>query len=127
METSGGSPAWQSFVQVDISEEEPKTLEEIDPHWRAKQWLQVAVQGITDKEVPWHELFTPLTSGAEGAARSLAKHLVTALLWNVKVRGEGECPPTPSVLNSGQFILDEEVVWGVGEPHWFVAYSHALQ
>ena len=85
MEASGGSPALQSFVQVDIGEEEPETLEEINPHWRAKQWLQVAVQGIMDKEVPWQELLTPLTSGAEGMPRSLAKHLVTAWRWNVKV------------------------------------------
>ena len=121
-----GSPAWQLIVQVDISEE-AETLEEIDPHWRAMQWLQVAVQGITDKEVPWHELVTPLTSGAEGMAMSLAKHLVTAWWWNIKVRGEGECPPTPSILNIGQFIMDEEAVGGMGEPHWFMAYSHTLQ
>ena len=37
------------------------------------------------------------------------------------------CPPAPSVLNIGQFITDEEAAVGVGEPHWFVAYSHALQ
>ena len=81
----GESPAWWTFVQVDISKEEPETLEEIDPHWRAKQWLQVAVQGIMDEEVLWHELLTLLTSGAEGMARSLAKHLVTVWQWNVKV------------------------------------------
>ena len=78
MEASGGSPAWQSSVQVDIGKEEPETLEDIDPHWRATRWLQVAIQGITDEEVPWHELVTPLTSGAKGVAMSLAKHLVTA-------------------------------------------------
>ena len=70
---------------MDIGEEEPETLEEINPHWRATQWLQVAVQGITDEEVPWYELVTPLTSGAEGAAISLAKCLVTAWQWNIKV------------------------------------------
>ena len=32
MEAFGGSPAWQLFAQVDIGEEELKTLEEIDPH-----------------------------------------------------------------------------------------------
>ena len=62
-----------------------QTLEEIDPHWRATQWLQVAVQGIMDKEVLWHELLSPLTSGVEGVARSLAKHLVAAWQWNIKV------------------------------------------
>ena len=60
-------------------------------------------------------------------ARSQAKCLVTAWQWNVKVRGEGECPPAPSILNIGQFIMDEEVAGGMGEPHWFVAYSCALQ
>ena len=125
MEASGGSLAWQSFVQVDIGKQEPKTLEEI-PYWRATQWLQVAVQGITD-EVPWYELVTPLTSGAEGAALSLAKHLVAVWQWNFKVCGEDDCPPAPSVLNIGQFIMDEEVAGGMGEPHWFMAYSHTLQ
>ena len=108
MEASGGSLAWQLFAQVDIGKEEPKTLEEIEPHWRAQQWLQVAAQGITVEEVPWHELLTPLTSGAEGMARYLAKNLVTVWQWNVKVRGEGVCPPAPSALNIGQFITDEE-------------------
>ena len=127
MEASGGSPAWQSIVQVDIGKEEPETLEEIDPHWRAMRWLQVAIQGITDEEVPWHKLVAPLTSGVEGVAMSLAKHLVTAWWWNIKVQGEGECPPTLSILNIGQFIMDEEVAGGMEEPHWFMAYSHTLQ
>ena len=101
MEASGGSPAWWLFARVDISKEEPETLEEIDPHWRAQQWLQVAAQGIMDEEVPWHELLAPLTSGVEGVAKSLAKHLVAVWQWNIKVRGEGVCPPTPSTLNIG--------------------------
>ena len=127
MEASRGSPTWQSIVQVDIGEQEPKTLEEIDPHWRATQWLQVAVQGITEEEVPWYKLVTPLTSGVEGMALSPAKRLVAVWWWNVKVHGEDDCPPAPSVLNIGQFIMDEEVAGGMGEPHWFMAYSHALQ
>ena len=78
MEPSGGSPSWQSFFQVDIGEEEPEMLECIDPHWRATHWLQVAVQGIAEEEVPWYKLVTPLTSGVEGVALSLAKHLLMA-------------------------------------------------
>ena len=112
---------------MDINEQEPETLEEIDPHWRAMCWLQVAIQGITDEKVLWYELVTPLTSGAEGTAMSLAKHLVTAWWWNIKVQGEDDCPAALSILNIGQFIMDEEVAGGVGEPHSFVAYSHALQ
>ena len=127
MEASEGSPTWQSFVQVDFREEEPETLEDIDPHWRATHWLQGAVQGITDEEVLWYELVTPLTSGVESMALSLAKHLVTVWQWNIKVHGEDDCPPAPSILNIGQFIADEEMAGGVGEPHWFVAYSCTLQ
>ena len=85
MEASGGSPASWLVVQVDIGEEKPKTLEEFDPHWRARQWIQVAIQDITNKEVPWHKLVAPLTSGVEGMARSLANCPVTAWWWNIKV------------------------------------------
>ena len=77
MEASGGSPTWQSFVKVDIGEQDSETLEEIDPHWRAMCWLQVTIQGITEEGDLWYELVTPLTSGVEGAVLSLAKHLVT--------------------------------------------------
>ena len=127
MEASGGSPSWQSFFQVYIGEEELETLEDIDPHWRTMCWLQVAVQGIAGEELPWYELVTPLTSGAEGAALSLAKHLPMAWWWNIKVHREDDCPPALTVLSISQFMTNEEMAGGVGEPHWFVAYSHALQ
>ena len=90
-------------------------------------WLQVAVQGITDEEVPWYKLVTPLASGAEGAALSLAKHLVGVWQWNTKVCGDDDCSPALSILNIGQFFMDEEAAGGVGEPHWFMAYSCTLQ
>ena len=45
----------------------------------------------------------------------------------MKVCGEEAFPPTPTVLNTRQFMTEEEVAEGVGEPHLFVAYSHALQ
>ena len=115
MEASEGSPSWQSFFQVDVGKGEPEMLECIDPHWRAMRWLQVVVQGIAEEEVPWYELVTLLTSGVEGTALSLAKHLLMAWWWNIKV------------LNIGQFMTDEEMAWGIGEPHWFVAYSYVLQ
>ena len=68
MEASGGSLAWQFVARVDIGEEGPETLAEIDASWRAKRWLEVATQGIRDEEVPLHDLLTLLTSGAEGTA-----------------------------------------------------------
>ena len=36
------------------------------------------------------------------------------------------CPPAPSTLNIGQFLTDEEAERGMGEPHWFMAYSCML-
>ena len=126
MEAPRGSPSWQSNFQVDIGEEEAKTLESIDPHWRATHWLQVAVQGIAE-EVPWYKLVILLTSGVEGTALSLAKHLLAVWRWSIKVRGEDACPPIPTILNIRQFMTKEEMTGGLGEPHWFMAYSHALQ
>ena len=84
MEASRGSPSWQPYYQVDIGEE-AEMLESIDPTWRATCWLQLAVQGIVEDEVPWYELVIPLTLGAEGAALSLAKRLLTAWRWSIKV------------------------------------------
>ena len=89
--------------------------------------LEVATQGIRDEEVPWHDLLALLTSGAEGTTKALAKHLVATWRWNIKVQGEGVCPPTPMVLNIGQFLTDQEMEGGFGEPHWFGAHSRALQ
>ena len=85
MEASGGSLAWQVVASMDIGKEEPETLEEIDANWRAKQWLEVAAQGIGDEEVPWHDLLIPVMSGAEGTTKALAKCLVAPWRWNIKV------------------------------------------
>ena len=125
-EASRGSPGLQTGYQVDVGEEEA-ILEAIDPTWRTTRWLQLVVQGISDDEVPWYELVIPLTVGTEGAALSLAKHLLTVWRWSVKVLGWDVCPPTPTALNIGQFMTKEEVSEGVDEPLWFVAYSRTLQ
>ena len=87
MEAPRGSPGWQSYFQVDVGEEEAETLESINPHWRATHWLQVVIQGIAKEEVPWYKLVIPLMSGAEGVALSLAKRLLVAWRWSIKVHG----------------------------------------
>ena len=83
--------------------------------------------GCPREKVLWHDLLAPLTSGAEGTAKSLVKCLVATWRWNIKVWGKGVCPPAPMVLNIGQFLTDQETEGGFGEPHWFVAYSLTLQ
>ena len=77
MEASRGSPNLQPYYQVNIVEE-AEMLESIDPNWMAAHWLQLAVQGIADDELPWYELVIPLTLGAEGTALPMAKHLLMA-------------------------------------------------
>ena len=61
-ESCRGSPGQQTEYQVDIGDE-GDMLETVNPTWRTTRWLQLAVQGISDDEVPWHELFICLTVG----------------------------------------------------------------
>ena len=102
-------------------------LETVCPICRASPWLQLVVQGILDDEVPWYELITLPTVGAEDAALLLAKHLLAIWRWSIKVQGWDVCPPAPTVLNIGQFMTWEEVLEKVDNSLWFEAYSHALQ
>ena len=126
MEASRGSPGLRTGYQVDVGEEEAM-LETINPTWRTTRWLQLAVQGISDDEVPWYELVIPLMVGTEGAALTLAKHLLAVWRWSIKVLGWDVCLPALTALNIGQFMTKEEVSEGVDVPLWFAAYSRALQ
>ena len=126
MESSRGSPGWQTGYQVDIGEQEAM-LETIDPTWRTTHWLQLAVQGISDDEVPWYEFIIPLMVGTEGMALSLAKHLLVVWQWSIKVQGWDVCPPALTALNIGQSMTREEGLEGVDDPLWFAAYSCTLQ
>ena len=102
-------------------------LETVNPTWRTTHWLQLVVHGISDDELPWYELITPLMVGAEGMALLLAKHLLTVWQWSIKVQGWDVCPPTLTTLNIRQFMTQEEVLENVDDSLWFVAYSHTLQ
>ena len=102
-------------------------LETVNPTWSTSHWLQLAVQGISDGEVPWYNLITPLTVGAEGVALSLAKCLLAIWQWNIKVQGWDVCLPALTVLNIGQFMTREEVLGKVDNSLWFEAYSCTLQ
>ena len=126
LECSGGSPRQRTGYRIDISEEE-EMLETVDPTWRTTCWLQLAVQGILDEEVPWYEYVALLMMGAEGMALSLAKCLLAVWRWSAKVQGQDLCLPAPTVLHIGQFMTWDEVQGDVDNSLWFEAYSHALQ
>ena len=125
LQHSVGSLGQWTGYQLDIGEEE-EMLETVDPTWRVTHWLQLAVQGISDDEVPWYDLITLLTVVTEGAALSLGKRLLAVWRWSMRVQGWDVCLPTPMVLNNGQFIMQEKAQ-GMGDNSlWFEAYSHTL-
>ena len=95
--------------------------------WWTTRWLQLTVQGISDDEVPWYECIALLTLGAKGTALSLAKHLLVVWWWSLRVQGQDICPPAPTVLNIGQFMMWDEVQGDVDNTLWFEVYSHAFQ
>ena len=77
--------------------------------------------------MPWYECITPLTLGAEDTALSLAKHLLAIWWWSLRVQGWDICPPAPTILNIGQFMMRDEVQGEVDNLLWFEVYSHTLQ
>ena len=109
LECARGSLGQQTVYHLDIGKKEEETLETVDPTWQMTRWLQLVVQGISNDEVPWYECIAPLTSGAEGTALSLAKHLLTVWRWSLRMQGQDVCPPAPTVLNIGQFMMRDEV------------------
>ena len=123
---SKGSPGQWTGYRIDIGEEQ-EMLETVDPTWQTTRWLQLAVQGISDDEVPWYEYVALLTMGTEGAALLLAKHLLAVWRSSIRVQGQDICPPTPTVLNIGQFMTWDEVQGDMDNSLWFEAYSRTLQ
>ena len=124
-ECSGGSPGQQAIYRLDIGEK--RRLETANPTWWTTRWLQLVVQGILDDEVLWYECVTPLASGAEGAALSLAKHFLAIWQWSLRVQGRDIWLPAPTVLNIRQFMTRDEVRGEVDNTLWFEVYSHTLQ
>ena len=126
LQCSGGSLGQQVIYQLNIGKEE-ETLETVDPTWQTTCWLQLAVQGILDDEVPWYKCIMPLMSRAEGTALLLAKHLLAIWMWSLRVQGQDICLPALTVLNIGQFMTRDELQGEVDNTLWFEVYSHALQ
>ena len=108
-ECTRGSPGQCTVYHLDIGEKEEEMLETVNLTWQMTCWLQLVVQGISNDEVPWYECIAPLTSGAESAATSLAKCLLAAWWWSLRVQGQDVCLPAPTVLNIGQFMMRDEV------------------
>ena len=77
----------------------------IDPLWRTRGWLEECEQRINEEEIDWWLLIHPLM---DGAAYALAWRLMAMWHWPVKTSRPLICPPTPTILNIGQF-LDKDI------------------
>ena len=96
-----------------------------NPMWHSKDWMKQKVAGITKEDIPWWHLVVPMTDRGVEHTLELAKHLLVAWKWSFTVGATEFCPPTPSMMNIGQF-LDEDADlhdWSA----WMLAYTHTLQ
>ena len=124
MEASRGSPSWQPYYQVDVGEEEAEML----VHQSSLEGHPLAPSGGPGH----HRGRSALVQVSHPADVGGVRHsfvIGQAPPCGVEYQGSWEdaCPPAPTILNIGQFMTEEEVAEGMGEPHWFMAYSCALQ
>ena len=97
----------------------------LDPMWQMTKWLESCGESLGEEDITWWPLVVPLTDGGTMAAKELTKHLIAAWRWMAKVSTMPLCPPTPTMLNIGQF-LDGGPKEGDHTP-WLLAYACALQ
>ena len=60
-------------------------------------------------------------------ALSLAKCLLAIWRWSLRVQGWDICLPAPTILNIGQFMMQDKVQGEVDNLLWFEVYSRTLQ
>ena len=96
---------------------------QIDTLLRATKWLKNCKGEYEDNTLIWSPLIHPLTDGSNATTLGLTRKLLATWRWAVTVYKPPTCPPTPTVLNTGQF-LDENTTgcrWGVQQ--WLEAYN----
>ena len=76
----------------------------IDPIWQTTRWLQDCEAGLDDKELSWWPLVSPPTDGSDAPTKELTRQLMAAWKWVGEVSESPICPPTPTILNIGQFL-----------------------
>ena len=99
----------------------------IDLMWQTTKWLLNCETSLEEEEISWWLLVGPLTDGSNAATKHLTKRLVAAWKWVGVVLESFVCPPTPTVLNTGQFLDEDLIGYGWSQQEWLLAYAHALQ
>ena len=97
----------------------------LDPLWQTMTWLEACRDSLKEEDIMWWLLVIPLTDGGTVAAKELAKCLISAWRWMAKVSTMPLCPPSPTMLNIGQFL--EGCPREGDRTPWLLAYAHALQ
>ena len=101
-------------------------LEQADFTCRTTRWLKNCESECGDEELVWWPLVCPLTDGSDEAMLGLAGHLLAAWKWTLATYEVPTCPPTPAVLNIGQFLDEAPTGQGWSEQQWLEAYVKAL-
>ena len=86
-------------------------LELADVTWRTTRWLKDCESECGDEKLVWQPLVCPLTDGSDDAMIGLTSHLLAAWKWTLAAYEVPTCPPTPTMLNSGQFLDEALVGW----------------
>ena len=121
---SDGESPFPETSRCRVMRGSPKKVQP-DPMWEVTKWLEVCIETLREEDVPWWLLVALLMDVGTPGTRELAKHFLATWQWTVEVATANFCPPTPTMLNIGQF-LDEEPKEGDHMP-WLLAYARALQ
>ena len=99
----------------------------IDPMWRAMKWLLNCETSLEEEEISWWPLVSPITNGSNAATKDLAKRLMAAWKWVGIVLKSLIYPPTPTVLNIGQFLNEDLTGHDWSQQEWLFTYACVLQ
>ena len=102
-------------------------LELADVTWRTVRWLKDCKSECREEELVWWPLVCPLTAWSDKALCGLTGHLLVAWKWTLAAYKVSTCPPTPNMLNIGQFLNEAQVGETWSEQQWLEAYARALQ
>ena len=102
-------------------------IELADVTWRTARWLKDCESECRDEELVWWPLIHPLTAESDEAMCGLTGCLLAAWKWTLAAYKVPTCPPTPTVLNIGQFLDKAQAGGSWSEQQWLEAYAKALQ
>ena len=117
----------QATTASSCQEVSTPSVSQVHPLWRMRCWLEECKQRIDEEEIEWWLLIHPLMDGSDAAAYTLVQRLLVTWCWTVKTIRPLICMPTLTILNIGQFLVEDVKEHGWGIQEWLEVYTHALQ